>query len=63
MFEIKIKTGNAAFRDIDGDEDVVCELDEVIRILEDIIKRIKCCHTSGKCIDINGNAVGNWRLS
>lgn len=51
MFEIKIKTGGAAF-----DESGY----EVTRILKEIIIKMENGHTKGVIMDINGNKVGNW---
>lgn len=55
MFEINIKTDNAAF------EEPYC-VKEIDRILQETISLMEIGKTEGVCRDINGNAVGNWRL-
>ena len=63
MFEIKFKTGNAAFCDpYTGEEDEVYEVNECRRILKKIIEKLDYGYREGSCIDINGNKVGEWRL-
>lgn len=54
MFEIKLKTDNAAF-----DEPYANE--EIIRILKDVIEKLEYGYSRGSCIDINGNKVGKWK--
>lgn len=61
MLEIKIDTGNAAYRD-----DVSGELDfsntEIIKNLQDVIRKLEDGITSGTIIDTNGNKTGTWKL-
>lgn len=56
MFKLKIATDNAAFRDM-------ARNDEVARILLTIINRMQDGYTEGRCLDINGNTVGDWSLT
>ena len=65
MFQLKIDTGNAAFC---SDEDEFYDDDymkraEVRRILHRVAIDIAQLKTCGKCIDINGNIVGEWSLT
>lgn len=63
MFEIRFETGNAAFHDGDNPEyDKYCIARETKRILEDIADKIDYGYTEGKCVDYNGNVVGEWKL-
>ena len=55
MFNLKIKTDNAAFDD--GEK-----TNEVCRILEAVIESLKVGYQDGGCRDVNGNKVGDWRL-
>ena len=61
MLEIKIDTGNVAYRD-----DVSGELDfsntEIIKNLQDVIRKLEDGITSGTIIDTNGNKTGTWKL-
>ena len=61
---IKFKTDNAAFKDPYGENkwDDLCKEAEVIRILENIIDKIRCNDTRGPIMDINGNKIGEWSL-
>ena len=64
MIEIKFTTGNAAFCDAyTGERDAYAEVTEVVRILNGIIDKLENDYRYGSCIDINGNKVGEWRLS
>jgi hypothetical protein len=54
MFELRVKTGNAAFED-----DPKYEL---VRILLDVVQKIQNDYDCGYCMDINGNKVGEWKL-
>lgn len=54
-FSLKIKTGNEAFAD-----DPAIEL---ARILRRVADRIEVGETDGKCMDVNGNAVGAFVLT
>ena len=68
MFELKIKTDNAAFCDESGDSDNeymkaykdTMQCIEVRRILQSVIKALEDGRTQGCCIDYNGNVVGEW---
>ena len=63
MFNVTIKTGGAAFCDpYTGEPDTFSETYEVVRILEKIIRELKCEYSNGVCMDINGNKVGEWEL-
>lgn len=62
MFEIKIKTGNAAFHDEDPEFDDVAGRMEVIRILGDVMQKIADGASIGGILDINGNRCGEWYL-
>ena len=54
MFVLKMETDNAAF---ESNREL-----EVHRILQRVAVRVVAGETSGKCMDINGNAVGGWEL-
>lgn len=52
---------------VDTDNDAFGETDEtraaeIARILEDVAGKIRDGHEGGKCMDYNGNSVGNWSL-
>ena len=51
---IKFNTSGQAFEDY-GNE-------EVKRILEEIIVKVKNGRTEGKILDYNGNSIGEWEL-
>ncbi len=53
-FKIKIDSGNAAL--------VENPQEEVIRIMEDLIAKMRRGRTCGSCMDVNGNRVGDWDL-
>lgn len=55
MFEVNIKTSNSAFEE-------PYRVKEIDRILQETIALMEIGKTEGVCRDINGNAVGNWRL-
>lgn len=59
MLEVKVNTGNSAFRD-----PITNELDragyEAIKILEQVISGLKQGCDWGNLIDTNGNHVGTW---
>lgn len=65
MFRLEIDTGNAAFHNSNQPEfDREAMVYEVRRILdEQIIPDLDCDKTHGKCIDYNGNTVGEWRFT
>lgn len=63
MFKCTFKTGNAAFcDDYTGEKDKFTCGYESARILKGIVKKIEDGYTSGKCVDICGNTVGEWSL-
>lgn len=51
---IKFNTSGQAFEDY-GNE-------EIERILEEIIVKVKNGRTEGKILDVNGNSIGEWEL-
>ena len=53
---IKINTENAAFQDD-------YKIDEVFRIMQVISRRIATGDTEGRCKDINGNIVGDFKVT
>ena len=70
MFELKISTGNAAYRS-DFEEDYNEETNsydidrynrELIRNLKEIIEKLENGYTEGSVYDINGNKSGEWKL-
>ena len=68
MFTLKIKTENAAFRDLNGDFDEYAKAGEVLRILKDAVEDFEQNLMWGSITefknlrDINGNIVGELRL-
>jgi hypothetical protein len=56
MFNLTITTGNAAFDDEGGRE-------EVARLLQAAAESLLAGNDSGGCRDINGNRVGGWELT
>ena len=56
MFTLTIETDNAAFGDGDGRA-------EVARILRDIADKVGVWQSYGRCMDSNGNNVGEWELT
>lgn len=50
---IEINTDNAAFED---------NLGEVQHIIREIAKKIEQGRECGKCMDLNGNSVGEWEI-
>ena len=63
MFNVKIKTGNAAFCDpYTGEEDPFSREAEVERIMSKIENAMSEGRKSGSCMDINGNKVGEWSI-
>ncbi len=53
MFKIEFSTSNGAF-DFGNDGN------EISRILKEVAEHVKDGATSGRVIDINGNAIGTW---
>ena len=61
MFKCEIKTGGSAFCDpATGEENEYWESVELNRILANVCLKIEEGETSGSCMDINGNKVGQW---
>lgn len=61
MFKCEIKTAGSAFCDpATGEENEYWELVELNRILANVCLKIEEGETSGSCMDINGNKVGEW---
>ena len=55
MFKLRIKTDNAAF---------ACDKKtEIIRILKDTILKLEQGNDRGILLDVNGNLVGEFRLT
>lgn len=50
MFELKIETGNEAFRDSD----------ELVRLIRKVADRVARGEDHGRIIDANGNTVGEF---
>lgn len=67
MLRIEINTENAAFQSqwgaADKWDDMYCRNEEVKRVLKNICNQMDNGKTSGSCIDINGNKVGEWSLN
>ena len=57
---VEIRTGNAAFHDEEYDSEAKAR--EVKRILKEICEKLDRGYEGGKCMDINGNCVGEWSL-
>ena len=51
-FNMKFDTGNDAF----GDDPTP----ETIRVIEVVLDRLRSGYVDGKCVDFNGNTVGEW---
>ena len=62
MFTLALKTGNAAFCDDDGNFDRYYTARQMEDIFKQIVCKIENGYDSGKCMDINGNCVGEWKL-
>jgi hypothetical protein len=63
MMKIEFKTGGAAFNDpYTGEPFEMYEREECIRILKEIIEKLKNGYSEGVCMDINGVKVGTWKL-
>ena len=69
MFTLKIRTGGAAFRDESAEPNRENELPldpyscELRRLLDGVAKQLVRGCTDGKLMDINGNKVGEWKLT
>lgn len=64
MFNLQIKTDNAAFTcdDPTRSDDEACR-NEIVRILKEVIRKIENEDmTRSACMDINGNLVGGWNI-
>lgn len=59
MFKLKIDTSNAAFEDADGDH----RIQEIVRILNEVIKKLENRDSIRILYDLNGNPVGNYSLT
>ena len=62
-FSLIIHTDNAAFapvEDADAEDSDWRRDEEVRRILADVAQRVRCGNSTGRCIDENGNTVGEW---
>lgn len=63
MFKLEIKTGGAAFCDpYSGEESELDEAREVARILREVADKVEAGRRDGKCMDFNGNSVGEFRF-
>jgi hypothetical protein len=64
-FKLEIDCGNAAFmHPDDGGESDAYREGEVARILRAVAERVEMAGlTEGACYDINGNRVGDFRLT
>lgn len=62
MLRIEFKTGNAAFRDEDGNLDGYTVADYLREKANDIADDIENGYEEGFLVDINGNKVGSWQL-
>jgi hypothetical protein len=55
MFKLKMDTMNAAFQPVPAEE--------VARILNEVVEKLLKGHTEGKMYDINGNPIGDYKLT
>lgn len=63
MFEMKFKTGNAAFCNVfTGEPSDMFERAEVVRLLRKAADEIESGYSHRKVVDLNGNSVGEYRL-
>lgn len=62
--KIKFSTDNAAFKDENNSEmgNDLLKREQVIRILQKIIRDIDYDYDHGPIMDINGNKIGEWSL-
>ena len=60
MFKCEIRTGGAAYRDLE--DDTKLDIHEIRRNLNEIIAKLECGNRNGFIIDINGNKVGSWSV-
>lgn len=62
VFKLDIQCDNDAFK-YHGQDDEDTRNNEVIRLLEDVIKRVDSGFESGTIQDTNGNTVGRWQFT
>lgn len=62
--KIQFNTGTAAFRNEYETAEVnsIYRGQEVVRILEQIIRQVEDGRENGSIFDINGNKIGKWEL-
>ncbi len=60
--KIQFSTENAAFRDVDGNENFWDRAEESRRILQEIVEKLFYGHDHGSIMDINGNKIGSWEI-
>ncbi len=63
MFKLRIKTKNAAFFNGVQSEEKHEPQQEVVRILKQVIDRLEMGNTEESVFDINGNNVGEYKLT
>ena len=63
MFSLTMKTGNAAFQEDNGEATPEALGAEIARILRDVAEHAENGATSGPCLDVNGNLVGEWEVT
>ena len=68
MLQITIRTENAAFKGNGIEPESKWEADfyrneEIKRILKNVCNQLDNGKTYGKCMDINGNSVGDWSIN
>lgn len=62
MFTLTIKTGNAAYRDDEGNFNRDIAVAEIARQMTLVLEQLKHGYDGKGIIDINGNRVGEWEL-
>jgi len=62
MFRLTIQTDNAAFREDDGTPTSEARGVEVACILRAVAAHAEEGRCVGRCIDVNGNTVGEWEM-
>jgi hypothetical protein len=63
MFKLNFDTDNAAFSEDNGEETDAAKAAESARILREVAKKMDTGLTYSRVFDVNGNAIGDWRLS
>ena len=59
---ININTGNSAFwNESEDSENLIFDYQEIDRILKEILPKFEY-RDFGKCVDINGNSVGDYNV-